>query len=239
MKKATFILMFILLNGLQFCLAQTNFNQLDENGKKNGLWKGVFEDSKRPRFEGVFEHGIEVGVFKFFHNSGANFVSATRTFSKNGTVAANVFFDAKGNIISQGVSINKLNEGLWTYFHEGTKDVKMTENYLKGKLNGTKKIFYKGNILLEESKYENGLKNGISKLFTEKGVVIEESNFKNGEYNGAAIFRTPSGKIASQGNFVNGAKKGKWQFFENGKIKKEVMMPEKIKFQKGKIKKAE
>jgi antitoxin component YwqK of YwqJK toxin-antitoxin module len=43
-----------------------DINKVDENGKKNGLWKGYFEGSKRPRYEGAFEHGKEIGIFKFF-----------------------------------------------------------------------------------------------------------------------------------------------------------------------------
>ncbi len=27
-------------------------NKFDENGKRHGLWKGIYEDSKRPRYEG-------------------------------------------------------------------------------------------------------------------------------------------------------------------------------------------
>jgi antitoxin component YwqK of YwqJK toxin-antitoxin module len=45
---------------------QEKINQVDENGKKNGLWRGYFQDSKRPKFEGNFEHGIEIGIFNFF-----------------------------------------------------------------------------------------------------------------------------------------------------------------------------
>jgi len=239
MKNIRMLLLIIILNSAQLCLAQTEFNNFDVNGKKNGIWKGFYQDSRQLRFEGVFENGIEVGVFKFYDNTESNSNVSTRTFSKNGSVAANVFFDAKGNIISQGTTVNKLNDGVWTFFHEGSKEIRMTENYVKGELNGAKKIFYKSNILAEESDFKDGLKTGIYKIYTEKGLVIEESNFKNGEYNGLAIFSAPSGTIISKGNFVMGAKKGKWQFFENGKLKKEVMMPEKIKFKIGKVKKIE
>ena len=51
------------------------FNQLDSNGKKQGLWKGVYEESKRPRYEGTFEHGKEVGMFKFFDDTKAGTVT--------------------------------------------------------------------------------------------------------------------------------------------------------------------
>jgi hypothetical protein len=41
-----------------------NVNKFDENGKRHGLWKGIYEDTKNPRYEGTFEHGKEMGVFK-------------------------------------------------------------------------------------------------------------------------------------------------------------------------------
>ena len=227
----------MLLFQFQLMLAQNDFNNPDNNGKKNGLWKGFYPDSKRLRFEGNFEHGTETGIFRFFDNSDANTLIATRTFTKNRTVATNVFFDSKGNIMSQGSTLNKLNEGIWTYFHSASKDIKMIENYHNGKLSGVKKVFYKKNILAEESRYINDVKNGLSKIYTDKGIIMEEAYFKNGIYEGLAIFREPSGKIASKGYFVDGGKKGKWQFFENGKLKKEIMMPEKIKVRKPEEKK--
>ena len=32
--------------------AQKEYNQLDAKGLKHGLWKGVYEESKRPRYQG-------------------------------------------------------------------------------------------------------------------------------------------------------------------------------------------
>ena len=40
-------------------------NKVDAQGQKDGLWKGIYEESKRPRYEGTFEHGKEVGTFKY------------------------------------------------------------------------------------------------------------------------------------------------------------------------------
>ena len=37
--------------------SQSEFNKSDEYGKKNGVWKGIYEESKRPRYEGTFDHG--------------------------------------------------------------------------------------------------------------------------------------------------------------------------------------
>ena len=50
-------------------LFSQEYNKLDSNGKKHGLWKGVHEASQRPRYEGTFDHGKEVGVFKYFDDT--------------------------------------------------------------------------------------------------------------------------------------------------------------------------
>ena len=45
------------------------YNKVDANGKKHGVWKGIYEESKRPRYEGTFDHGKEIGMFKFFDDN--------------------------------------------------------------------------------------------------------------------------------------------------------------------------
>ena len=57
-------LIFALLS--QNVISQTDFNKLDAKGKKHGVWKGFYAESKRPRYEGTFEHGKEIGIFNFF-----------------------------------------------------------------------------------------------------------------------------------------------------------------------------
>ena len=220
-----FALIFIFLFTFSFVKAQDKFNQTDENGKKNGLWRGNYKESDRPKFEGNFEHGVETGTFNFFDDTKAKSIIATRTFSENGKVAYTIFYDQKKNIVSEGKTINRLNEGEWKYYHEASKDIKMIEKYVDGKLSGIKKIFYKNGNLAEESEYLNDKKNGLSKIYTDKGIVMEETFFKNGQYDGLAIFREPDGNISSKGMFVNGIRKGKWQFYQNGKLKKEVVLP--------------
>ena len=225
-------LIFLLFFNLIF--GQSDFNKLDANGKKHGLWKGFFDESKRLRFEGTFDHGIENGIFKFYDDTRAADIIATRTFSERGTVAENVFYDQKKNIISQGKTINRKNEGQWRYFHKNSKDIRTTENYKNGKLHGNRKVFYIGNIIAEEVNYLDGKRNGLLKIYTIKGIVMEESNLKNNVYDGWAIFRLPNGEIATQGNYTNGERKGSWQIFKNGKLFKTEKYPKQRKFAKKK-----
>ena len=214
-----------------FIQAQTNFNKLDEKGNKHGLWKGFYEESKRPRYEGSFDHGKEVGVFNFFDDTKAKAVIATREFNTKDNSAYTIFYDQEKNKVSEGNVVNKAFEGIWKYYHQASKSLMATENYRNGKLEGKRTVFYPDGKIAEEMNYKNNLKEGSYKKFTEKGIKLEESVFKNNEYNGLAIFNDAGGNIASKGQFVNGKKSGMWQFYENGKLLKEMNMnvPEKAK----------
>lgn len=209
----------------QTLFSQNDFNKVDEKGKKHGLWKGNYEDTKNPKYEGTFEHGKEVGIFTFFDNTKTKKIVATREFSPIDNSAYTIIYDNNKNKVSEGKVVNKLSEGLWVYYHKAAKAIMATENYSKGKLEGLRSVFYPNGKIAEELIYKNDFKNGPYKRYTESGIIIEESNYKNNQYDGLAIFRDPNdGTIVSQGKFVNGKKAGIWQFFQKGKLFKEENM---------------
>lgn len=204
--------------------AQNAFNNVDANGKKDGVWKGFYAESKRLRYEGTFSHGKEIGEFKFFDDTKAGSVIATRTFNPNDNVAYTVFYDQNKNKVSEGKVVNKLFEGEWKYYHLGATTIMTTENYTNGKLEGLRSVYFPSGKIAEETNYKNNLKNGSSKKYSEKGIVLEEATFKNNQYDGEAIFRDVDNNIVSKGKFTNGKKTGVWQFFENGKLTSEENM---------------
>jgi antitoxin component YwqK of YwqJK toxin-antitoxin module len=226
MKKyqISFFTLLVLMLLSQNCMSQSNFNKLDETGKKQGVWKGFYQDSRRPRYEGNFEHGKEIGIFYFYDDTKANSVIATREFNPIDNSAFTIFYDQKNNKVSEGKVVNKVFEGQWKYYHLASKNIMTIENYSKGKLEGLRTVFYPSGKVAEEINYKNNLKNGFYKKYTEKGVLLEESNFKNDVYNGAAIFKESNGNVASKGQFLNGKKAGIWHFFEKGKLSKETNM---------------
>ena len=233
MKSIIFLFFFNTL----FSLAQTDFNKLDNNGKKHGVWKGLYPDSKRVRYEGSFEHGKEVGIFNYYDDTKAQSIIATREFTAKDNTVYTIFYDQRKNKVSEGKQVNKLFEGQWKYYHQNSKEVMTIENYKNGKLEGLRTVFYPSTKIAEETNYSNGKKNGLYKKYSEKdAVVLEESNYKNGEYDGLAIYRDPLGKIVAQGKYVNGKKKGIWQFYENGKLVSEENMSKVKKVVKPKTK---
>lgn len=209
-----------------------DINKLDENGKKNGLWKGFYEGSKRPRYEGAFEHGKEIGTFKFYDDTKAGTVIATREFNAKDNSCYTIFYNQNKNKVSEGKVLNKQFEGEWKYYHEDLSSIMTLELYVNGKLNGTRKVFYKSGEIAEETTYKDGIKNGAYKSYAENGIVLEESIYKNGEYDGQAIYRNVDNQIAAQGLFKNGKKVGIWKMLEKGKLKDVNMNYQNKKFKK-------
>lgn len=197
-----------------------NINQMDAAGKRHGLWKGTYEKTKKPRYEGTFDHGKETGTFKFFEDDKKSTLAATRTFAADGSCIT-TFFDEKGKKLSEGKEINKLREGEWKFYDPKTDKPLSTEPYVNGKINGVRKVVFANGTIAEEATYVNGVKDGAYKQYTEKGIVLEESTYKNDELHGPVTYRDAHGDIVSKGQFANNKKTGKWQFFEKGKKVKE------------------
>ena len=95
----------VLLNA--FLVNAQTLNKLDADGKKDGLWKGTYEESKRARYEGTFSHGKETGVFKFFDDTKKGDVVATRDFTANDGSSFTIFYDQNKNKVSEGKEVGK------------------------------------------------------------------------------------------------------------------------------------
>ncbi len=198
--------------------AQTETNKLDAKGLKHGLWKGIYEESKRPRYQGTFEHGKEVGLFQFFDDTQKGDLIASREFNTKDNSAYTIFYDQNKNKVSEGKVVNKLFEGNWKYYHYASSSIMTEETYKNGKLEGVRTVYFPNGKIAEQINYVNNLKQGVYKKFSENGIVLEEAIFKNGEYDGLAIYRDINGNLVSKGIFVQGKKSGIWEVLENGML---------------------
>ncbi|MTH14246.1 hypothetical protein [Flavobacterium sp. LC2016-01] len=201
-----------------------DFNKVDSDGKKDGVWKGTYELSKRPRYEGTFSHGKETGVFKFFDDTKKGDVIATRDFTANDGSSYTIFYDQNKNKVSEGKEVGKSREGEWKYYHKASKVIMTLENYKNGKLEGTRSVYYPDAKIAEEMIYKNGSREGIYKKYGQNAILLEQSTYRDNVYNGDAVFYDSDGVMASKGKFLNGKKVGMWQFYSRGKLTKEVNM---------------
>lgn len=219
MKNILFIAFLAISN---LIAAQDKLNQFDDQGLRHGLWKGYHEESKRPRYEGNFDHGKEIGIFKYFDDTKAGTVIATRDFSKGDGSCYVTFFDQKGNKVSEGMVKNKVFEGPWKYYHKESKDIMTLETYKNGKLQGSRKVFYTENVLAEEVFYVDGIKNGTAKTFGENGKLIDQHNYVNDKFEGLASYYDGNGNKLYEGSYKSNVRVGTWKFFEKGKVVKQV-----------------
>ncbi len=214
------VILFFLLTFSVF--AQDTINKFDAKGNRHGLWKGIYKETNRPRYEGVFNHGKETGVFKYFDDTKVGTVIATRDFSKGDGSCYAVFFDQKGNKVSEGKLLHKIPEGTWKYYHLESKTLMTLEAYKNGKLDGIKKIYYNNGVLAAETNYVSGVKNGLAKTYAESGKPLDTHTFKNGQYQGLASYYDGNGNKMYEGSYTNGKRVGLWKFYDQNKVIKEV-----------------
>lgn len=200
-----------------------SINQLDDKGERHGAWKKNFENTDQPKYEGVFEHGKEVGTFKFYKLvQGKSKLSATREFVPDSDKINVKFFSSKGKIISEGMMNDKIYIGKWTYYHNKGNGILMTENYnSKGDLEGEKIVYYENGQVAEKSIYVNGEIDGTSLWYSPEGKVIKEFTYQNGQLHGVAKYYDRDGNLLAEGSYKNDKKHGIWSYYENGKLTEE------------------
>jgi len=223
MIKQNIVLYFFLTVFLTTASAQNVINQFDDSGERHGFWKKDFDNTKQPRYEGTFEHGKEIGLFKFYKLDGSKSVlSATREFKENSDEILVKFYSSKGKLISEGQMKDKLFIGKWVYYHNKSKAIMTIEHYNdQGNLHGEKTIFYENGQMAEQSNYVNGKIEGVSKIFSEKGVVIKEFLYKNDMLNGMSKYYNADGQILAEGAYRNDQKHGIWKYYTNGVLSEE------------------
>ncbi|NQX85890.1 MAG: toxin-antitoxin system YwqK family antitoxin [Flavobacteriaceae bacterium] len=217
-KKHLFLLVLLTFINVNV-LAQGEKNQFDADGKRHGLWKKNFQNTTQPRYEGQFNHGKEVGLFKFYKLIRKRSVlSATKYFQQDGTAKVK-FLSSKGKIISEGQMKGKLYIGAWKYYHKNSNTIMTLETYnTSGELIGERKVFYKDGLVAEIVNYKNGQLEGTSKYYANNGTLVKSYVYVNGQLNGPSKHYDSEGRITVEGPYKNGKKHSVWKYYSNGKL---------------------
>ena len=223
MIKQNIILFLFLTLTLTSMVAQDHINQLDTDGKRHGTWRKDFDGTTQPKYEGVFEHGKEIGLFKFYKLDGKESVlSATREFQPDSDHIDVKFYSSKGKLISEGKMIGKSFVGKWLYYHNKTNGVMIDEHYNnKGRLEGERLVYYPKGQLAEQAYYVDGKQEGNSKVFAENGTVIKDFSYKNDMLEGISKYYDAAGQLLAEGAYRNDQKHGMWKYYENGVLTEE------------------
>ena len=106
--KISILVTFILLFTTAVVFSQNEINQLDGQGKRHGIWKKNFNNSEQIRYEGVFNHGKEIEVFKFYCEDCGVIPIMTKSFNKNDAISEVKYFSKKGmmNTYREGKNVD-------------------------------------------------------------------------------------------------------------------------------------
>ena len=215
--------LFIMLLFLSGTICAQEINQFDSNDQRHGKWSKNFEGTDQLRYEGQFDHGKEVGLFKYYRLVGKKSkLAATKTFDAVDNSAQVKFLSLRGKSISEGKMVGKLYVGKWVYYHKNS-DVIMTIEHFdqNGQLDGKKKVYYDNGQVAEEIDYVHGKIHGTSKYYSLEGVLIKSYVYENDELHGMSKHFDGDGTILIEGRYKRGKKTGVWNYYENGVVVKE------------------
>jgi len=200
-------------------------NKLDEAGKRHGVWKKFYPNTKQLRYEGQFEHGKEVGTFKFYCEECGDKPTTTKDFNANSKIATVKYFTIKGKLVSEGQMDGKDRIGEWVYFQKKSNNIMSKEVYVAGKLNGVQTTYYPNGKVTEEITYLNGVKQGDNFYYSPEGVLLKKLIYHDNELHGPAEYYDANGNVTIKGYYKKGKKHGLWQYFKNGKVEVEETYP--------------
>ena len=96
--------------------AQSEINQMDADGNRHGVWRKYYNNN-RIRYAGEFNHGKEVGVFKYYSASNSEFPIIVKEYEPGSDLANVSFYTPSGALESKGKMKGKMREGKWLYYH--------------------------------------------------------------------------------------------------------------------------
>lgn len=183
-------------------------NEMDANGKRHGAWSKKFEGTDQVRYTGQFDHGKEVGVFKYYIKNNPEQPTSTIDYSTNPPTAS--YFTKDGSLIAFGGIRDRKRVGEWVTYHKKSTQVMMRETYDDGALNGKTTTYYPDGKIAETAYYADDLMNGERIVYALDGTVLRKLNYKSGELHGEARYFDPVRKLLIKGNYLNGKKIGLW-----------------------------
>ncbi|MFD2697572.1 toxin-antitoxin system YwqK family antitoxin [Mesonia sediminis] len=203
-----YILVFLSFTDSSF--AQEKINQFDQDGKRHGRWIKKYEKSDQIRYEGQFEHGKEVGVFKFYKPKSGQQPVATKIFQAHTDTILVEYFNQYGNTVSKGGMIGQKREGTWLYYHKNSDQLMLEEHYKNNRLHGLKKTYFITGEIAQIEEYKHGKLDGELKIFGTNNQLLQHYTYQEGKLHGKTRIYDAAGELISKGNYKHGKKDGIW-----------------------------
>lgn len=181
-----------------------------KNGKKQGLSETYFTNGDL-KSSCSFENGLKNGTEIVFERE----KKYTNTENLNVKFFYNYYKSLERNYLN-GYT-NGIEKG---YYDNG--EIKYSQNWNNGLLNGKKTIFYNkvGLYPKEEYNFVNGIKNGKYLSYYDTSEIETEADYINGIKSSLVLRYFKNGNVKSREHYSNNMKSGEWtEYYESGKIK--------------------
>jgi antitoxin component YwqK of YwqJK toxin-antitoxin module len=200
------------------CQPETQINQTDSQGKKQGHWIKRYPD-QTILYEGYFKDDHPAGEFIRYYEDKT--LKSVLQYSSNGREATAILYHPNGNIASQGKYVNQKKEGKWQFFSAITKGYLISEETYSGNLrNGLSVKFFPDSTVAERVKYVNDVRQGEWIQYYPNGSVCLKSNYVNGRIEGKFEVWFENGIIEFSGQYKNDTREGLWFIYNsNGSVK--------------------
>lgn len=202
-----------------------SYNLYDANGERHGKWQKTYVNSKQLRYEGNFEHGKEIGEFRFYKPSSGTKPTAIKIFSKKTDTVHVSYYSQKGTLMSKGTLLNKKRVGRWEYYHNNSDKLMMTEFYENDTVHGEQLTYFPNGQLTERVVYAHGKRQGKRFIYSEQGVLIKEFTYLNDQLHGMVKYYDPDGILLIEGTYKRDRKDSIWTYYKNGKLSERKLFP--------------
>lgn len=198
---------------------QTELNQVDAMGRKQGMWQKNYPDGKI-RYRGEFKNDIPVGEFRYYHPNGKT--RAILWHRGDGIHSEVELYDVNGRLSARGFYTKETKDSVWQYFNPITGKISARECYHQGVPHGEWKVYFmKDTMVSEQWNYSHGKKEGEWKMYYPDGSLKLKTSYRNNLLEGEYKIFYPKGEIKTEGIYKKGERNGEWKYYTmDGKLKR-------------------
>ncbi len=192
------------------CQAQ---NKTDDQGRRQGHWEKIDKQGAKI-YEGEFIDGMETGTFTYYYPNGT--VRIRNEYTIPGKVCKHHVYDPDGHLLAQGNFNQKNRDGVWEFFSENGKRIKIT-TYKMGIRHGLQVLFTSEGDTAEVCNWSDNHRNGRWwKRIGKKGYIT--ATYVKGGIEGRLVEYNDDQQLVREGFYVGGERDGHWRYYDQGKV---------------------
>lgn len=215
MKKLIIAILFIFTPCLAYLqtndVIDTVFNQVDDNGLKQGYWKKYYSNGKM-KYCGFFKDDKPAGELRRYFESGN--LKAVMNFDNScGYTEIKIFYE-NGTLAAHGYYVGSKKDSLWQYYSFYDKTLISDEIYTEGIKNGLSHKYYSNGTITEKIEWKNNIKNGVWEQYYQDNSIRLKGKFMDGKLSGDYTVYYPNGHVQVSGSYHQDMRHGKWIFYD-------------------------